>query len=150
MTQARHALKNGGWGMSGPPVRIPRMHCHRGHEIAIRGTTPQNHCRVCHAENAKRLRQNSAATRRREAYTKVRVNFGLSAEAYDRLVLTSEGRCDVCGSESPSGRGLTVDHDHATGEVRGMLCSLCNVALGHVREDLAILEGLAAYLRRHA
>lgn len=60
------------------------------------------------------------------------------------IELESIKRCEVCGSSEK----LCVDHDHATGEVRGMLCDLCNKALGHARDDIEILEGLITYLKR--
>jgi hypothetical protein len=41
---------------------------------------------------------------------------------------------------------LTVDHDHRTGEVRGLLCNLCNVALGVLRDDTRTARALIAYL----
>jgi hypothetical protein len=44
---------------------------------------------------------------------------------------------------------LFVDHDHVTGAVRGLLCSECNTSLGLLREDLATLDSLKAYLVAH-
>jgi hypothetical protein len=50
--------------------------------------------------------------------------------------------CVICGSEEP----LVVDHDHHTGEVRGMLCNHCNRGLGHFRDNPTLLEFAAQYL----
>ena len=50
--------------------------------------------------------------------------------------------CVICGSEEP----LVVDHDHNTGEIRGMLCNHCNRGLGHFRDDPLLLEFAAQYL----
>jgi len=47
-------------------------------------------------------------------------------------------------------RRLHIDHDHETGEVRGMLCSGCNTSLGHLQEDIARIQGLAAYKLLHS
>jgi hypothetical protein len=51
-------------------------------------------------------------------------------------------QCVICGSEEP----LVVDHDHQSGEVRGMLCNHCNRGLGHFRDDPMLLEFAAQYL----
>jgi hypothetical protein len=50
--------------------------------------------------------------------------------------------CVICGSQEP----LVVDHDHKTGEIRGMLCNHCNRGLGHFRDDPMLLEFAAQYL----
>ncbi len=63
------------------------------------------------------------------------------------------GQGNACAScrtttNGTSGRAMPVDHDHATGEIRGILCTACNQAVGHVYDNIERLEALAAYLRR--
>lgn len=53
--------------------------------------------------------------------------------------------CDVCGEVTDP---MHLDHDHATDEARGLLCRWCNLALGHVQDDVAKLRALADYLER--
>lgn len=59
--------------------------------------------------------------------------YGLSEEDYERLLAEQGGVCAIC-EEPPSGRWkrLAVDHDHETGEVRGLLCITCNTLLGRL------------------
>lgn len=54
--------------------------------------------------------------------------------------------CDACGKDNGQ-KSICVDHDHTTGRIRGFLCHGCNLALGCVKDDPALLEKLALYLR---
>jgi hypothetical protein len=71
--------------------------------------------------------------------------FGLTPPGYERL-LGIQGGCAICGRQSQKNRRLAVDHSHATGEVRGILCDLCNRGLGVFQEDVNILRAAIAYL----
>lgn len=51
-------------------------------------------------------------------------------------------QCEVCDSK----KKLCIDHDHGTGKVRGVLCDLCNKALGQARDNPKILRALADYV----
>jgi hypothetical protein len=55
--------------------------------------------------------------------------------------------CDICGSSFSTARDRNIDHCHATGVVRGTLCNLCNRMLGSARDNPAVLETAASYLR---
>ena len=59
-------------------------------------------------------------------------------------------RCEVCGTTEPGKMGWQCDHDHATGLFRGILCNHCNKAAGHLKDNPAVVDALAAYLRRHS
>lgn len=76
--------------------------------------------------------------------------YGITVADYDALLEAQRGGCAVCGYEPAIDKPLQVDHDHATGAVRGLLCGNCNSALGHAKDDRARLLGLVAYLDRHA
>ena len=75
----------------------------------------------------------------------LRLKYGLTMEAYTAMLDEQGGACAICGS-APDGRPLHVDHDHATGAVRGLLCGLCNAGLGNYRDDPALLAKAIAYL----
>jgi len=66
---------------------------------------------------------------------------------YDDLLSRQGGRCAICRC-APRTRRLAVDHDHATGQVRGLLCSKCNhELLGAAHDSLELLERAVAYLK---
>lgn len=73
--------------------------------------------------------------------------YGITAEQYEQLLEWQGGRCAICGNR-PRKKRLAVDHDHRTGEVRGLLCAtFCNhKMLGGARENPEILRRAADYL----
>jgi Recombination endonuclease VII len=72
--------------------------------------------------------------------------FGITAEKYDEMLELQGGRCAICRVK-PRTRRLSVDHDHATNEIRGLLCTRCNhKLLGSAREDPVVLRRAARYL----
>lgn len=71
--------------------------------------------------------------------------YGLTAEDHAQMIIDQDGRCAVCLEDKP----LVVDHDHATGKVRALLCRECNIALGAAGDNSAILLALASYLMSH-
>lgn len=72
----------------------------------------------------------------------------MTLEQYEALLAVQGGRCAICGGVNPSGRRLSVDHAHATKQVRGLLCGLCNRGLGAFRDDPILLRKAIGYLRR--
>lgn len=71
--------------------------------------------------------------------------YGVDLGEYQRLFDAQGGRCAVCRKEQQ--RAFDVDHDHATGAVRGLLCTSCNRMIGHGGDSPETLEAAAAYLR---
>jgi RNA polymerase-binding transcription factor DksA len=72
--------------------------------------------------------------------------YRLTPEAYAKIEEFQGGVCAACGKPSERVR-LAVDHEHSTGRVRGLLCWICNRALGYIRDRQEIAEGLALYLQ---
>jgi hypothetical protein len=72
--------------------------------------------------------------------------YGLTLEEYDALLEEQAGGCAICGGTNPSGFRLAVDHNHETGEVRGLLCTNCNFVLGYSHDDPALLRKTIRYL----
>ena len=80
---------------------------------------------------------------------KLRSTHGISYDKYVEMVEERDNLCDVCG-ESPVGRGkndqLIVEHNHDTGDIRGLTCGLCNAMLGMSGDSAARLLAGAKYL----
>lgn len=108
-------------------------------------------CKTCHREydrewksrNPERVR----ASYRRKSLKK---RYGITAHDYERLHESQGGLCAICGQPerlpdaSGQPRRLAVDHDKATGLVRGLLCRLCNQRLGAIGDNR---EGISRFLR---
>jgi hypothetical protein len=74
--------------------------------------------------------------------------YGITVEDYNRMLTAQAGLCLIC-LRRPRGRHRTklcVDHCHATGQVRGLLCSSCNSAIGRLLDDPAYLRRAVQYL----
>lgn len=76
---------------------------------------------------------------------RLKANFGITPEDYEVLHKEQKGCCAVCARRSET-RRLDVDHDHKSGKIRGLLCRRCNLVLGHMKDDPALLRQAAAYL----
>jgi hypothetical protein len=74
--------------------------------------------------------------------------YGITVEQYDTLLAAQSGLCAICGSAGRDDISLHVDHDHATGAIRGLLCFRCNNALGDFDDDSARFYAAAEYLDR--
>jgi hypothetical protein len=77
--------------------------------------------------------------------------LGITREQYNALLIKQDGCCAICKlpeSRLKAGRvkRLTIDHDHATGHVRGLLCHLCNCGIGCFRDSPELLQAVIAYL----
>ena len=74
--------------------------------------------------------------------------YGISLDEYNILLEQQDGKCAICGiHESKVDRNLSVDHNHETGKVRGLLCINCNSALGMFKDDYQIILKAVKYLK---
>ena len=125
-----------------------------------RRTTVGQHCLQCavvkSAEQRSKYPERDRANRRK-SYLKnydtttlryrLRKNYDLSLEAYMVLFEKQEGLCAICRKpQAGRTKNLCVDHDHETGEVRGLLCNNCNRGLGLFGDDPQVLANAADYL----
>ena len=79
--------------------------------------------------------------------------YGIDFSEYQRMLVAQNGVCAICQKpetkiEKGTLRLLSVDHDHATGAIRGLLCANCNLALGYFCDNSENLHNAIAYLTR--
>ena len=119
------------------PAEVP---CKRCGEVLPRGEFPVNGHRIG--------RVCTPCLREHARHRRLADRYGLTVAGLEAIIAAQGGRCAICG-EAPD-TGPQVDHDHATGAVRGVLCTPCNTGLGHFRDSGERLLSAAAYLAKHA
>jgi hypothetical protein len=74
--------------------------------------------------------------------------YGLTVSQFDQLSEAQNGVCAICKEENSLHDKLYVDHDHLTGEVRGLLCVRCNAGIGMFLDSTERLQSAIKYLTR--
>ena len=82
----------------------------------------------------------------------IKRKFGLTTSEYTEMHGTQGGVCMICGREEKTVlhgkiQSLAIDHDHADGKVRGLLCTKCNKGLGHFEDNIDLLASAISYLK---
>lgn len=101
---------------------------------------PGPRCVSHHRDRVKEVRAANHEKRVQETY-------GLEKGQYAELYLFQGSLCALCRRATGKSRRLSVDHDHATGNVRGLLCRPCNTLLGHARDREDFFERCVDYLQ---
>lgn len=96
----------------------------------------------------RRRRRLEPSVKRRERAGHLKRKYGISLEMYESMLGNQGGGCAICRREPVSDISLHVDHDHLTGEIRGLLCFTCNNALGDFEDDAALLRSAIRYVEQ--
>jgi hypothetical protein len=83
-------------------------------------------------------------------YRNLGKKYGVTEDWYRETLKDQQFACAICGADEPKGNGnlhFHVDHDHETGQVRGLLCSPCNVGLGKFKDSPSVLQSAINYLK---
>lgn len=104
---------------------------------------PYRYC-VKHSAEAPQRERERIVRRKRER------QFGVTHDQFLVMLEAQGGVCAICGNGNGNDRQLSIDHNHQTGAVRGLLCDRCNPLLGYAREDMTILELAIEYLRHYS
>jgi len=100
-----------------------------------------SYCKPCHNARTRQSREQVGGERTYH----LRRRYGITAADADAMLADQGGLCAICGA-APA---VHVDHDHATGAVRSLLCFNCNGGLGQFRDDAAVLRAAARYVEAH-
>ena len=112
-------------------------------------------CNKCSGLNARKNRDVDIRQYRRNWTLKKKYN--MEPHEFDEMWKLCKGKCAICGndmirSQQTQGQSLdtvSIDHNHKTKKVRGLLCNRCNKGLGSLRESIEILESAINYLKCH-
>ncbi len=99
------------------------------------------YCKPCHNARGKASKDKVGGSRTYH----LKRRYGITAEDFDVMLAEQGGLCAICRS-APAEH---VDHDHATGAVRQLLCFNCNGGLGQFKDDPTVLRAAARYVERH-
>lgn len=107
-------------------------------------------CKTCNSADHRGRYQRLTADERAHLQEKhLKRTYGLTLEQRQAMLELQGGGCAICGGDDTSSKGWHVDHDHRSGVIRGILCSGCNTALGHMRDNSDLMIAGAEYLRRY-
>jgi hypothetical protein len=72
--------------------------------------------------------------------------YGITLPEYQKMLIDQDYKCKICMQDFGTTQ-INVDHSHDTGKVRGLLCSPCNISLGHLKDDISRIQSLLNYLK---
>ena len=110
------------------------------------GNRTNSVCRECHKAGCK---ERWHARDWLDKWASRNYKYNVTKEFLIELYNKQEGKCAICGEEPKTKRGLHIDHNHETGQVRGLLCHGCNVALGSFKENLDVIANAIKYLKEN-
>ena len=90
-------------------------------------------------------------TKERAYRSRILKSYAITWERYKELLSEQGGVCAICGGEKGSNRlvnYLSVDHDHETKEIRGLLCNDCNLGLGNFKDNPTLMSKAIEYLNK--
>ena len=128
-------------------VRKPR---HLFYVNVLRKSGMSCHCKSCTKRRAREWRvAHPDYFKRSLRRLELERSYGMTEEEYAHLLKMQNFRCAICKTDVPGGRygKFHLDHNHDTGELRGLLCGRCNAALGMFCDSLKSVMRAAKYLR---
>ena len=97
-------------------------------------------------DHNKRMRDWNKANPEKVRNSYYKKSFGITLDQYNEILEKQGGVCAICNEKDSNFVNLAVDHDHNTNKVRGLLCHLCNRALGMFKDDIIRIKNAIMYL----
>ena len=117
--------------------------CKYGHDITLVGRQGSC-CSECRRIKTRAYYHSHKETVLKQSLEHKRLKrYGLTPTEHNSLIEKQGNRCAICLA-SPITRQLSIDHNHRTNEVRGLLCGKCNAMLGMANDDPSILQALVS------
>lgn len=107
--------------------------CRRGHPRTPDNLNSAGGCKTCCKQTTARWKAENRAKdlEHRRVYAWKSQNINITIPQWKKLWAEQKGRCAICEKpESTLPAALAVDHNHQSGQVRGLLCSACNYHVG--------------------
>lgn len=134
-----------------------KTHCKRGHLRSPENVNRHGDCIQCRDDRMNSWRKNNPDYERkwceenpeRRRAISLASHTGIDKEAVYQYLLERENTsvCDICQQECSTGNNLSLDHDHETNEIRGLLCKKCNSGLGMFNDSVKLMELATEYLK---
>lgn len=104
-------------------------------------------CQKCCGDRQRERKSNNRDVYKEQGFARnLRAKYGLTVQEWERLLVLQGEKCPVC-SKSLTRKNTHVDHDHKTGQIRGLLCFECNTGIGKFHDDIEWLLAAVAYLQ---
>jgi hypothetical protein len=111
------------------------------------------HCKLdlpTHKFHRDRKKANGLYPTCRSCRSKYRRLIDISDVEYKKILEAQNNQCAICGTDASEFKfSLNVDHDYKTNKIRGLLCTNCNMGLGHFKDSISNLHRALLYIGRH-
>lgn len=115
------------------------------------------YCRSCMSAYYGKRYKSHYQTYEQKRERRIKMKFGITQSDYNFMLAEQNGVCAICGEPEKLGKKspdsdslmLSIDHCHATGSIRGLLCGQCNRGIGFLKDDIKILQSSIRYLEAH-
>jgi hypothetical protein len=108
----------------------------------------RSRCKICENSECRQKYSKNPQYYKNMTESSLKHRYGISIKEYNEMMDRQNGFCAICGIHKDYlNYRLFVDHNHRTGEIRGLLCPKCNAGLGSFKDDVKLLEKAIQYCK---